>query len=1385
MYTLRFHLFKSWVLILTSALLFLSLATPVDASGFGILTPGTNTYPSDGLQKIGKMSFGGASKFVSSAKDEVGGFTYMATGTSPATIVKIRTSDFQQVGSLGLRSGEGYVFSLRIDPTNDVGYAGLNIAPGKVIKFRLSTMERISSLTFNTGDDDINWGQIDTIHGYAYYSVSTTPARIVKVNLSTFTVDSVLTLNPGETNAGSAVIDDTENMLYIGLEVDKIVKVDLTTFTRVDALSTPAGEGFFSNGTIETSHDYIYIGTNNSPSRIYKVRIRGSFAIEEVFVMNSGETGLPSLFWNQNNSSLYAVISTNPAKVVQVTVAGVGPTTMVRGSTLTLNTGEDRGYAGQIDPSGNIFIGTYLAPAEIIKVQTSPTLARVNAISLTPSQADVHDAVMEPDGSIGYFLVSDQPGVVSKVDLKTMTWLGAIILPLDNSGSPHQPDVATNALLLDPIHHKLYVSVDSWTANDYLEQIDTTTFTIENRIVLANGGMDAGRAVMDAAGNYGYFSSCNSSNPKIFKLDINPASGTYRQVVATSPNLDVTSGCLRTIALDETDGPGYIYAGRESSTGKIYKVRLDTMASLGVLTLTGFGQIKSLTVDTATHTLYGGDNGNPGKVFKINLGTFTLSSSLTLLSGESEVMGVALDIPHNFLYAATYDGPSGSGGAVVRINPNTMTRLASSQLPGADWAFFRALFDIPNGVVYLADDVSSSVTLTKVSLSQKGRFFLTKGTLTELADTVNSLNFYSHLPSGDLRLGLYSLAGQLLWESPNLTNTTTTNWIRAAIKDGTPSTLSLSAGDYYFGFQTNTDSAVASYSLGASGTGQFSVVPYGPFPTDTNQLTLTSSTDNFSIHAIYNADILVTETGGNTTITEGGADDTYTITLKSPPVADVTVQLATTSAVSISSSTLVFTPLTWNTPQTIHVSHIMDSIVQGNRDESITYTITSSDLDYAEIALAPTTVSIIDKNAPTTPDQLFSASTTSTAQTGTASPVTFSANEVPVFSALFHDPDTGATANKYRLQIATDATFTTIIYDSGAPGGIPLPSPQAVLLSAPVNAGQRSVDIPVLGFSHVDDVQYYWKVKFFDTTDMEGEYSLPAQFMYTQPPVQAVPPASGTIGKNDNIMRTIGEVMSELALKQGASVTTNKTEAATQKSSAPAQEPSQSTFYKDVCLTMNTGKTECAPIPINFARFIATCTQDNNIIPTINYAEKLEPVLQEAILGLAKEGIIFEPRVDGTFGENSFVTRSEILRYVIYRDCIPVHLFQYPKKELPFPDVPLTHKDYFFVSIFKLGNIIQGYKHDGLYRPDQNATRAEAIKVAINRAAYPNTSGIQLESTQLPYNDVQNSDWFAPFVQHGVVKGITKETSKFFRPNDGVTRKELLLFLARSFQVIK
>jgi uncharacterized protein (DUF1800 family) len=100
--------------------------------------------------------------------------------------------------------------------------------------------------------------------------------------------------------------------------------------------------------------------------------------------------------------------------------------------------------------------------------------------------------------------------------------------------------------------------------------------------------------------------------------------------------------------------------------------------------------------------------------------------------------------------------------------------------------------------------------------------------------------------------------------------------------------------------------------------------------------------------------ITITQTQNSTIVMEGGHTDTYRVTLRRTPTGTVTIVPAPNSQVSISPSTLSFTYLNYNIPQTVTVTAVNDSAREGTHTTNIIYS--SSGGGYSVSATVPVTI---------------------------------------------------------------------------------------------------------------------------------------------------------------------------------------------------------------------------------------------------------------------------------------------------------------------------------------------------------------------------------------------------------------------------------------------
>ena len=98
------------------------------------------------------------------------------------------------------------------------------------------------------------------------------------------------------------------------------------------------------------------------------------------------------------------------------------------------------------------------------------------------------------------------------------------------------------------------------------------------------------------------------------------------------------------------------------------------------------------------------------------------------------------------------------------------------------------------------------------------------------------------------------------------------------------------------------------------------------------------------------ASVTISESGGSTDVTEGGASDSYTVVLDLQPSGTVTITISPDSEVSLSTTTLTFTTGNWDTAQTVTVTAVDDAVVEGDHTGTVTHSASGGSYDGVSIS---------------------------------------------------------------------------------------------------------------------------------------------------------------------------------------------------------------------------------------------------------------------------------------------------------------------------------------------------------------------------------------------------------------------------------------------------
>lgn len=114
---------------------------------------------------------------------------------------------------------------------------------------------------------------------------------------------------------------------------------------------------------------------------------------------------------------------------------------------------------------------------------------------------------------------------------------------------------------------------------------------------------------------------------------------------------------------------------------------------------------------------------------------------------------------------------------------------------------------------------------------------------------------------------------------------------------------------------------------------------------------------------IEKADVSVTPTTLH--LTEGGSTDAYQIVLTSQPAAPVILSIATDGQTTVSHAVLVFHSANWDSPQTVGVEAVDDSVAEGSHTSTISHKVDSNDATYDTIQPDDVIVTVEDNDSAT------------------------------------------------------------------------------------------------------------------------------------------------------------------------------------------------------------------------------------------------------------------------------------------------------------------------------------------------------------------------------------------------------------------------------------
>ena len=453
--------------------------------------------------------------------------------------------------------------------------------------------------------------------------------------------------------------------------------------------------------------------------------------------------------------------------------------------------GEDYFRSAVVDVHhGYAYFGTGTSPGRVVKVALGDGSApprRVGSVTLEPGENLLRCAVVNLNwvsGFYAYFGTYTSPGRVVKVAL----------------GDGDAPPTRVNALTLNSGENNLCCAV-----------ADTDSYAV-----------------------HGYFGT-DTAPGSVVKVELTVGAVLPKRVGTV--DFPTQAGAPACAVYRPTDD--HVYFGTNASPGWVVKLARGASGATPpgatppqwtghVVLATGEDNLASATY--YGDCLYFGTRTATGRVVKVARGTGSAAPSrvgaVTLQTGEGYLTSA-------FNYRGVYFGTNTSPGRVIKVAAGAAgaapTRAGALILPSSDYSL-RSAVDTQNGYAFFGTNTIPGRAV-KLSLGQLG--FVKGGAFTMPEDgDVQSVSFYAHVRSGDVRLAVYDNGSPpaLLWESPATAVPAGGQWMSIPVGNGTPSSLFLPAGAYRLAWQTLSWDDVPGYTPGAAGGGFELPWTFGAFP---------------------------------------------------------------------------------------------------------------------------------------------------------------------------------------------------------------------------------------------------------------------------------------------------------------------------------------------------------------------------------------------------------------------------------------------------------------------------------------------------------------------------------------------------------------------------
>ncbi|MFA6917565.1 MAG: S-layer homology domain-containing protein [Candidatus Gracilibacteria bacterium] len=168
-------------------------------------------------------------------------------------------------------------------------------------------------------------------------------------------------------------------------------------------------------------------------------------------------------------------------------------------------------------------------------------------------------------------------------------------------------------------------------------------------------------------------------------------------------------------------------------------------------------------------------------------------------------------------------------------------------------------------------------------------------------------------------------------------------------------------------------------------------------------------------------------------------------------------------------------------------------------------------------------------------------------------------------------------------------------------------------------------------------------------------------------------------------------------------------------------------------------------------------------VPMISFTDLADnSKYHDQIIYLASKGVV-KGYSDGTFKPTKSVSRAEALKLILEGNGTPLSTGR-----LAFKDVKTTDWFVRYIYTAKKKDIAGGYP-DKTFKPNNTVTKAEFLKILFNAMNVKVDDSVAAK----PYNDVNTTDWFAPYFAKAKDIGVLDSNTSNINPSTSMTRQEV------------